>query len=274
GGVDPADLPDPALALAALDKVGFLVSLELRASAVTERADVVLPVAPIAEKAGRFVNWEGRRRPFDLTVTNAGALADHRVLDKLAGALEAPLGLPTVDAVRAELARLDGAARPAKLAVPAAPAPVAPSAGQAVLATWAELIDAGRMSDGEDSLAATARPARAVLSAATAEAAGLACGDAVTVSTERGAITVPAQVRDDIIDGVVWLPANARGCAVRASLGGGSGDVVRVAPATKAEPVAGEAAEGVAPDEVFASVERAEPAEEAETNTATAGGDQ
>ena len=57
GGVDPADLPDPALALQALDRVAFLVSLEVRAGAVTERADVVLPVAPVAEKAGRFVTW-------------------------------------------------------------------------------------------------------------------------------------------------------------------------------------------------------------------------
>ena len=31
-----------------------------RQSAVTEPADVVLPVAPVTEKAGTFVNWEGR----------------------------------------------------------------------------------------------------------------------------------------------------------------------------------------------------------------------
>ena len=41
----------------------------------TEHADVVLPVAPAAEKAGRYVTWEGRRRPFDLTLTNTGAFA-------------------------------------------------------------------------------------------------------------------------------------------------------------------------------------------------------
>ena len=46
GGLDPDDLPDPALAAEAWERVGFLVSLEVRASAVTERADVVLPVAP------------------------------------------------------------------------------------------------------------------------------------------------------------------------------------------------------------------------------------
>jgi NADH-quinone oxidoreductase subunit G len=62
GGVDPADVADPSLAARALERVGFVVSLEVRHSAVTEQADVVLPVAPTAEKAGRYVTWEGARR--------------------------------------------------------------------------------------------------------------------------------------------------------------------------------------------------------------------
>jgi len=52
-GVDPADLPGPAAALAALESTEFIVSLELRASAVTDRADVVFPVAAVSEKAAR-----------------------------------------------------------------------------------------------------------------------------------------------------------------------------------------------------------------------------
>ena len=53
GGVEVDDLPDPAAALAALGRrSAFLVSLEVRASAVTARADVVLP--------GRL---RSRRRP-------------------------------------------------------------------------------------------------------------------------------------------------------------------------------------------------------------------
>ncbi len=39
--------------LAALDATPFVVSLEQRPSAVTDRADVVLPVAAVAEKARR-----------------------------------------------------------------------------------------------------------------------------------------------------------------------------------------------------------------------------
>ncbi|URN12893.1 NADH-quinone oxidoreductase subunit G [Streptomyces radiopugnans] len=68
GGVEVADLPDPALARRALDEVGFVVSLEQRPSEVTERADVVLPVAAVVEKAGSFLNWEGRSRPFEAAI--------------------------------------------------------------------------------------------------------------------------------------------------------------------------------------------------------------
>ena len=81
GGVDAADLADPRTE-EALAKT-FVVSLELRASSVTAVADVVLPVAPHAEKGGMFVNWEGRVRPFQAALESA-AQSDYRVLDMLA----------------------------------------------------------------------------------------------------------------------------------------------------------------------------------------------
>src|SRR5690625_5402288 len=63
GGIDLEDLPDPALAERALAGVGSVVQLEVRRSAVTEHADVVLPVAPPTGKSGTFLNWESRPRP-------------------------------------------------------------------------------------------------------------------------------------------------------------------------------------------------------------------
>jgi NADH-quinone oxidoreductase subunit G len=63
------------------------------------------------------------------------------------------------------------------------------------------------------------------MSAATAERVGVGDGGKVTVATERGAITVPAQVAD-MPDRVVWLPTNSAGCAVRAGLGAGHGSPV------------------------------------------------
>ena len=131
---------------------------------------------------------------------------------------------------RAELLRLGaGSVRAQALATDGAPA-VAPGPGEALLATWHELLDAGRGQDGDENLAGTAKPARAALSAATAAAIGAVEGGQVTISTDRGSVTVPAVVTD-MLDGVVWLPTNARGCAARATLGAGAATIVRIASA-------------------------------------------
>lgn len=228
GGVDPDDLPDPDLARAALGAAGFVVSLEIRPSAVTEHADVVLPVAPAMEKAGTYVNWEGRRRPFDLTLRGTGALTDGRVLHALAEELDAELNLPTVEATQAELAELSPVVpmtdRPADPAyTPEARAE--PAAGQAVLATWRLLLDQGSLQDQEPHLAGTRREPAARLSAATAAEVGVTEGQPVAVRGARGTITLPARITD-MPDRVVWVPANSPESAVRVTLGVRAGAVV------------------------------------------------
>jgi len=225
GGVDPFDLPDPDLALRALDNAGFVVSLELRHSAVTERADVVLPVAASDEKAGSFLNWEGRTRPFDVTIEGTGAMPDCRVLDTLAVEMDADLFTQTPAAARGDFEKLGKASALnwGYVAV-SAPAPATPGDGQAILSTWRQLIDNGSLQDGEPHLKGTQRKPVARLSAKTAE--GL--GASVKVSTERGAITLPIEVAD-LPDGVVWLPGNSDGSAVAKTLGAGHGAVVNLA---------------------------------------------
>jgi NADH-quinone oxidoreductase subunit G len=230
-GVELADLPDPAAAQAALSGAGFLVSLEVRRSEITDVADVVLPVAPVTEKAGTFVNWEGRERPFPAVFADTGSLPDGRVLDKLADELGVRLGLPTVEAARAELVQLgrwDGA-RVEATAVHATE-PSNPGSGEAVLATWRMLLDAGRLQDGEPHLAGTARNPVARLSAATAAEIGVADGSALTVGTDRGSLTLPLEVTE-MPDRVVWVPQNSPGSRVHLDLGAGAGTVVTIAPA-------------------------------------------
>jgi NADH-quinone oxidoreductase subunit G len=232
-GVDPGDLPDPEAALAALDAAPFLVSLELRASAVTDRADVVLPVAAVAEKAGTFVNWEGRPGSFGAALLVPSVRSDLHVLGALADEMDVHLGLPGPAAALRELQRLGGAGGQQAPEAAAAPRPAGPGAtpgahtvpGHALLATWHNLLDSGRMQDGEPNLAGTARQAVAKMSAATAAEAGVVAGGKVTVATERGAITVPAEIAD-MPDRVVWLPTNSAGCAVRGTLGAGHGSLV------------------------------------------------
>jgi len=231
GGVDPHDLADPAAALAALENVGFLVSLEIHASAVTELADVVLPVAPDAQRAGTYLNWEGRRREFAPSLDPSGVLPDCRVLDTLAVEMDADLFTQTPAAAAGDLARLGAyAAPPTASTAPTEPpgrTPRPAQAGSAVLATWRQLIDEGSLSVDEPALAGTARPPRVRANPATAERLGLVEGGAASVATDRGAITLPVELAD-LPDGVVWLPANSPGSAVRSTLGVGHGALVRV----------------------------------------------
>jgi NADH-quinone oxidoreductase subunit G len=98
----------------------------------------------------------------------------------------------------------------------------APAPGEALLATWHQLLDAGRMQDGEPFLAGTARAALALMSAVTAAEAGTADGGKVTVATGRGAVTVGVKVTD-MPDRVVWLPSNSVSCRARRDLGAGHG---------------------------------------------------
>ena len=245
-GVDPADLPDPDAALQALEAASFVVSLELRVSAVTDRADVVFPVAAVAEKPGTFVNWEGRPGTFGPALSVPAVRSDLQVLAALADEMDVHLGLPDAAAARRELSALGRSAAPvpAAEAVPTAtagsparaggiaggsggrpPGSALPGAGQAVLATWHNLLDGGRMQDGEPNLAGTARAAIARMSAATAAEAGTTAGGKVTVATERGAVTVPVEIAD-MPDRVVWLPANSTGGGLRRQLGAGHGTLV------------------------------------------------
>jgi NADH-quinone oxidoreductase subunit G len=230
GGIEPDDFADPAAVLAALDAAGFVVSLELRHSAVTERADVVFPIAPAAEKSGTYVNWEGRPRSFAAALPPA-ATPDLRVLDTLADEVGIDLGFPTVEAAHAELVALgawDGT--PGATPTAAAAAAPTPGAGEAVLAGWRMLLDDGRLQNGEPHLAGTARTPVVRLSAGTAEAISAADGDTVTVSTARGDISLPLAITE-MADNVVWLPLNSPGSAVHRQLGVTPGAVVKIGAA-------------------------------------------
>ena len=243
-GVDPADLADPRLAEQALANVGFVVSLELRASAVTRHADVVLPVAPAAEKSGTFMDWEGRLRSFG-TVLPTPAMTDGRVLEAIAAVLDVTLGTGDVMTIRRELGAMPAtrADRPAPPSVAPADRP-APAASEAVLATWHHLLDSGTLLDGDPVLAGTARPSLARIGKDLAETVGVAEGDAVTVSTDRGSITLPAAITD-LPPQVVWLPTNSPGSAVRRSLGVTSGAVVRLSAGQPGPILAGSSEPGM-----------------------------
>ncbi|WP_433249975.1 NADH-quinone oxidoreductase subunit G [Streptosporangium sp. CA-135522] len=231
-GVDPYDLADPEAALAALENTPFIVSLEQRASAVTDRADVVLPVATVSEKAGTFVNWEGRGRTFEEALPVPGIMSDLRAVSAIADHMDVHLGLPDPAAARRELGAI-GAWRGSRASAPsvAARTATAPKAGEAVLATWHLLLDDGRLQDGEPYLAGTARTGEALVSAATAAESGVADGDKIIVTTEQGSLSLPVRIAD-LPDRVVWLPSNSAGRSVTRDLRATAGDIVKIGSAS------------------------------------------
>src|SRR5688572_834323 len=230
GGVDVADLPDPALAEAAFATAGFVVSLEMFPSAVTEHADVVLPVAAAAEKAGSYLDWEGRVRAFDATLHGTGQLPDGRVLQGLADEMDVDLRLPAPEVARAELAALGTSRRLAEgVGLDVAPAPAADlgDGETALLSSWRQLLDAGTLQTDEPELAGTARPGVVRIGAEAAARIGVVDGDRLMVSGALGSVTLPVRVTA-MPDRVVWLPMKSRDCEVRAQLGTAPGGVVRL----------------------------------------------
>ncbi|GAA0684182.1 NADH-quinone oxidoreductase subunit G [Kitasatospora atroaurantiaca] len=235
GGVGLEDLADPALAEEALTRVPFVVSLEIRPSAVTERADVVLPVAAVAEKAGTFLDWEGRARMFEAALKPDQLMrrqlhSDVRVLNMLADAIGRPLGLPDVRAARLELDRFAPWTGDRQAAPAAHPAPLPrPATGQAVLAGHRMLLDNGSLQDGDEHLAGTRHPVVARLSAVTAEEIG--ASTAVRITGPGGSLVLPVELTAELPDRTVWIPLNSTPGGAHRALGTTVGHLVTIAAA-------------------------------------------
>ena len=205
-----ADSADADALRRAIDEVPFLVALSTHHNDVTASADVVFPVAVVAEKAGSFTDWEGRAKPFSPAIHGAQTSTDARVLAMVADTMGVNFGTGDVLALRRELAALcpwDGARAESPQQAPA-------TANDGVaLATWRMLLDAGALQDGEPHLAATARPVEALLSADTAAAHGLSRASSVVISTARGSLELPLRIAD-VADNTVWVPMHSTGSDV------------------------------------------------------------
>ena len=227
GGVDPGDLADPALALEAVERAGFVVALEVRDSEVTRLADVVFPVAPVTDRSGTFVNWEGRVRQFGKVMHNPSSLPDLRVLAGIAEEMGSPLGFRTSEQAWEEMVQVgpwDGE-RPTMAEAGEFSTRSTDSAdggdggdGSLVLASWKQLIDDGRMQDGDEAMRATARKPVVLVGPATLEALGATAGETVTLTGPLGSLDLPIGVAD-LVEGTVWAPASAPGASVRHLVG-------------------------------------------------------
>ena len=208
GGVDPSDISHDAIEGL---KKAFVVSLEIRNSAMTEVADVILPVAAVVEKSGSFVDWQGNSRSFEAAVTDSLHRSDLRILSMLADEMGKPIHLPTVAKAASEFASLgnwDGAR--STFAPLASISFKQPTESQAFLTSWRLLLDQGTLQSHEPNLAGTAHPTEVVISADRAERLGVRDGDLVKISNEYGSLKLPAKV-GDIDFRAIWIPRNSVG---------------------------------------------------------------
>ena len=227
GGVDPLDLENYQQALEALDKA-FVVSLEIAPSAVTSRANVVLPVAAVTEKSGSFLNWEGRARSFDSAVNDSLNRSDLRILSMIAEEMGTTLNLGTVTAATKEIASIKvWQGERSKMNATSTPSQPNLNPNEALITSWRRLLDLGTMQEGEENLAGTARQTVAVISTKRAEALGVNNGDLLKVSTAQGSVTLPALI-ENIHDDAIWAPRNSRGSQLLTDLNAVHGDVVTV----------------------------------------------
>ncbi len=231
-GVEPADFADAAAARAGLEAAGFVVALENRLSEVTERADVVFPVALIEEHAGTFLNWEHRPGRVNTVIKQPAApMTDLRVLAALADGLGKPLGIRSPKQALAEIVELGTWELPVGTKAKSTRRVAAKKSTKVVstlrqaqgglsstngevpvkLATWRQLIDGGRGQDGEEALAATARESVARVSPALAEQLGVVDGAELTVSGGAGWYMLPVAITRGMAEGTVWVPTNSPG---------------------------------------------------------------
>ncbi|MGA1292899.1 MAG: molybdopterin-dependent oxidoreductase, partial [Candidatus Nanopelagicales bacterium] len=227
-GLDVTDAPDPQLFSKALNAVDFVVTLGIHENSLTRYANVSLPVAPVTEKSGTFINWEGRPRPFGRAITSTNSITDARVLAMLAEGLGFDFGLQTIDELRQELASF-GTWNGPKEKAPNVKSEESKSVAKpnVILSTWNLLLDDGALQQGEEHLAGTQRPAVAHLSHKTAQENGLASDDKVIISNSNGSITLKLEVIEMVND-VIWIPSNSNDSKVKLKLAAKDGDLVSI----------------------------------------------
>ena len=140
------------------------------------------------------------------------SLPDLRILAGIAQELGRPLGFRTVAEARAQMEDMgpwDGD----RAGLEPVQAHDVSDPG-VTLATWKQMLDNGSMQDGDDNLRATARMPIVRVSATVYDA----LGPSITVTGDRGSVTLPAVIAE-IADDVVWLPANSTGRGLLADVG-------------------------------------------------------
>jgi predicted molibdopterin-dependent oxidoreductase YjgC len=253
-GADPLrDFPDAALAAAAFERIGTIISVDTFMTQSTQRADVILPAAMFGEVDGTFFNLEGRVSPVRAKVTAPGqARPDWMIAAEVAQIAGGDLGFSTLAQLRANLSdtvpgfeSIDwataGVASDGPIISPdrqweptlteTAPIPPADDYGLRLVVDR-KLWDNGTMTTSSASLAGLVDDAVLSLSPQDLERIGVVSGQEVQLAVAGGAShSVVAQADSRIPLGVAHLPYGLTGLQAQQLLTAGEPVIdVRVRP--------------------------------------------
>ena len=226
-GLEPElDCADGARAREALNRASFVVSLSaFRSEAMTEYADIILPIAAFAETEGTFVNLAGTWQSFSAA---APPYADSRPAWRVLRVLGNLLDLTgfvqeTIDDVRAGLGEPRTAGTPGWTLPRRLPEPGDRGGGLERIAP-VPIYAADALVRRSRPLQATgdAQLAGVSLSPATLEHLGVEIGEAVEVRQGGGGVVLDVVADERTPDGCAFLPA---GMPAAAALGPGDSPV-------------------------------------------------
>ena len=242
-GVDPfRDLPDAALARRALANVDHVVVQSLELGSLEPYANAFLPAAPFLEKEGHVTTWEGRgQRLKPIRGPQGISLPDWEIFASMALACGGDLAFESLDELHEEMGALLAPREiVTNVTLPAWTPPGAPEHLQ--LFTYPLLVDEGRLSERSDELkAALEVDAFVEVHPSDAASAGIDDGALTVITTDAGAVTLPARVTEHVAEGAIFVPFNQPGFAANTLLSGEMVARATIAPATPA--IDGSAAE-------------------------------
>jgi NADH-quinone oxidoreductase subunit G len=234
-GADPAsDVPDVDLVRRGLAGARAIIAVDTFLNSSSSKANVVLPAAAYAEKAGTTTNIEGRVTRVAQKVTPRGtSRADWMIAAELAGYLDIDLGIGSLADVQASLSRIDAFApiadvdlgtRPdgALLAAPTGSSHAPDVPDLPMRNSYDYRLVVGRMLYSESVGTVQSPSLKPLAPGATLHVhpldlprIGVTEGHQVTVTSTRTSLVLPVVADEGVVRGTVWAPFDQPGADIR-----------------------------------------------------------